>query len=285
MTSRGTLYIVATPIGNLEDITLRALRILKDVKLIAAEDTRHTRKLLNSYAITTPLTSLYDQNEREKSSFIIAKLNEGIDVAYVSDAGTPGISDPGYLLINAAIDNDIAVVPIPGPSAVVTALSASGLPMDSFSFWGFLPSRAGKRKQFLNSIKEETKTMVFYESPRRLMSTLKEIADILGNRPVVIARELTKLYEEILRGTVQELIESLDGRTIKGEVTLIISGATEISSTYSPEMVMKRFEELQSDTDISTRDMVDILSNESGIPRKEVYKKVLQFMEKTKRTK
>lgn len=285
MTSRGTLYIVATPIGNLEDITLRALRILKDVKLIAAEDTRHTRKLLNSYAITTPLTSLYDQNEREKSSFIIAKLNEGIDVAYVSDAGTPGISDPGYLLINAAIDNDIAVVPIPGPSAVVTALSASGLPMDSFSFWGFLPSREGKRKQFLNSIKEETKTMVFYESPRRLMSTLKEIADILGNRPVVIARELTKLYEEILRGTVQELIESLDGRTIKGEVTLIISGATEISSTYSPEMVMKRFEELQSDTDISTRDMVDILSNESGIPRKEVYKKVLQFMEKTKRTK
>lgn len=279
MQKKGTLYVVSTPIGNMEDITLRALRILKEVRLIAAEDTRRTKKLLNVYDINCPLTSLYDQNELKKSAFIISKLDEGMDVAYVSDAGTPGISDPGYILINQAIEHSIRVVPVPGPSAVVAALSASGLPMDSFVFFGFLPSKTGKRKQFLESLKDETKTMVFYESPRRLLSTLKEIEEILGNRHAVIARELTKVYEEIMRCTVRELIDSLRERQLKGEITLIISGAEKHPERYSREKVMKRFNELQGDPTLSTRDMVNIISEEMEVSRKEVYKDVLQFKE------
>jgi len=276
---KGTLYVVSTPIGNMEDITLRAIRVLKEVRLIAAEDTRRTKKLLNVYEINSPLTSLYDQNELKKSAFIISKLDGGMDVAYVSDAGTPGISDPGYILINQAIAHSITVVPIPGPSAVITALSASGLPMDSFVFFGFLPSRTGKRKQFLESLKDETKTMVFYESPRRLLSTLKEIEAILGNRNAMTGRELTKVYEEIMRGTVRELIDSLRERQLKGEITLIISGAEKHPERYSREKIMKRFNELQGDPSLSTRDMINIISEEMEVSKKEVYKDVLQFLE------
>jgi len=264
----------------MEDITLRALRILKEVQLIAAEDTRHTKKLLNAYDINTPLTSLYDQNELKKSSYIISRLNDGMDVAYVSDAGTPGISDPGYIIVNQAIRNFIRVVPVPGPSAVVAALSSAGLPMDSFIFSGFLPSRKGKRRQLMKSLKDETKTIVFYESPGRVISTLKEIEEIFGNRHAVIGRELTKVYEEILRGTVSELIDSLKERQIKGEITLIISGAEKSPKSYSHEKLTTRFKELQNDSKLSTRDIVNIISEEMGISKKNVYKDVLQFKDK-----
>lgn len=276
---KGILYVVSTPIGNMEDITLRALRILKEVQLIAAEDTRHTKKLLNAYDINTPLTSLYDQNELKKSSYIISRLNDGMDVAYVSDAGTPGISDPGYILVNQAVRNFIRVVPVPGPSAVVAALSAAGLPMDSFVFSGFLPSRKGKRRQFMKSLKDETKTIVFYESPRRVISTLQEIEEIFGNRQAVIGRELTKVYEEILRGTVSELIDSLQERQIKGEFTLIISGAEKSPKNYSHEKVIIKFKELQNNSKLSTKDLVNIISEELGVSKKNVYKDVLQFKE------
>jgi 16S rRNA (cytidine1402-2'-O)-methyltransferase len=278
MKEKGTLYVVSTPIGNMEDITLRALRVLKEVQLIAAEDTRRTRKLLNVYDIVCPMTSLHDQNELKKSASIISKLDEGMDVAYVSDAGTPGISDPGYILINQAINHAINVVPIPGPSAVIAALSISGLHMDSFVFLGFLPSRAGKRKQQLESLRDENKTMVFYESPRRILALLKEIEKILGDRNAVIVRELTKVYEEILRGKLSELINRLKQRDIKGEITLLISGAEKHPEPYSREKLTTRFNELNTDPNLSTRDIVNVISEEMGVSRKEVYKEVLQHL-------
>jgi len=271
----GTLYIVATPIGNLEDITLRAIRVLKEVGLIAAEDTRRTRILLDAYGINTPLTSLHDYNEREKSSTLIARLREGTDIAYVSDAGTPGISDPGYLLVREAIDQSVRIVPVPGPVAAVAALNVSGLPMDSFSFFAFLPTRGGKRRQLLESIKDETKTLVFYESPNRLSATLEDMQKILGDRQIAVSRELTKLYEETIRGTVGEVIATLRGKKVKGEITLVVSGGKGAASDVSPQEVRKRVREARRDPAVSTRDIVDALSEEFGMPRKEVYRIVL----------
>ena len=202
----GTLYMVATPIGNLEDITLRAIRILQEVRLIAAEDTRHTRILLDKYQICTPLTSLYDQNEAKKSDLLLARLQKGEDIAYVSDAGTPGISDPGYILVRKAISRSIRVVPVPGASALIAALSVSGLPMDSFIFLGFLPAKQARRRQLLASLQQEERTLVFYESPRRLLSSLQDIDALLGERAVVVSREMTKMYEEFLRGPAGRLV-------------------------------------------------------------------------------
>lgn len=282
MKKKGSLYIVATPIGNLEDITLRALRVLREVGLIAAEDTRHTKKLLNEFGIGTPLTSLYDHNEQKKTPFIISKIEDGIDIAYVSDAGTPGISDPGYILINKAIEHDITVIPVPGPSAVITALTASGLPMDSFSFWGFLPTRKGKRRHFLETLQEEKKTMVFYESPQRIHETLHDIEETLGNRRVVIARELTKLYEEILRGTVSELISSVKERTIKGEITLIVAGKEKGDEQFSIESIITQFEALEHNSLLSTKDIINIIADETGISRKDVYNHVVKYLKERK---
>jgi len=275
---KGILYIVSTPIGNLEDITLRAVRVLKEVGLIAAEDTRRTKILLKAYGIDTPLTSLYDQNELKKSAALTARLNEGVDIAYVSDAGTPGISDPGYILVKQAVSESIRVVPVPGPVAAVAALTVSGVPMDSFVFFAFLPSRHGKRKSLLESLKEESKTMVFYESPNRLVATLQDINEILGDRQISVSRELTKIYEETLRGTVSEILESLRGKKIKGEITLVISGAATASGrSISVDEIRKRFQELQKDPESSTRDIIDTLSKEMNIPRKEIYRQVLDF--------
>lgn len=274
---QGTLYIVATPIGNLEDITLRALRILKECDLIAAEDTRRTRKLLSAYDIPTPLTSLYDQNEAKKSLSLVAQIQSGKTVAYVSDAGTPAISDPGYILTKEAIAHSIPVVPIPGPSAVIASLSASGLPTDSFVFFAFLPSRPGKRRQFLQSITGEEKTMVCYESPNRLVAALQDILTILGDRQVAVFRELTKLYEEVFRGTVTTVLESLKGRKLKGEITLIITGAPKSISQYSPEDIQKRYESLRLDGTLSTRDIVEIIAKDMSLPKKEVYAIVLRM--------
>ena len=222
--TKGTLYIVSTPIGNLEDITLRALRILKEVDLIAAEDTRHTGLLLRHFGIQTPLTSYFQGNESKKKEFILSKLRQGHRVALVSDAGTPGISDPGFRLIQTAIGNQIPIVPIPGPSAVIASLSVSGLPTDAFLFKGFFPHKSKKRKDVLNELKEVRETLVFYESPHRILETLKDILEILGDREMVLSRDLTKVYEEILRGKVSEIQTRIGEKKLKGEITLIISG-------------------------------------------------------------
>ena len=220
----GTLYIVSTPIGNLEDMTMRAMRVLKEVSLIAAEDTRRTGLLLKHFDIQTPLTSFFEGNEQKKGDFILSKLTGGDSIALVSDAGTPGISDPGFRLIQKAIEEEIPVVPIPGPSAVIAALSVAGLPTDAFLFRGFLPHKSKKRRDLLQELEGLRETLVFYESPYRISGTLQDILDILGDREVVLARELTKIYEEILRGKVSEIQRQITGRKLKGEITLVIQG-------------------------------------------------------------
>jgi 16S rRNA (cytidine1402-2'-O)-methyltransferase len=223
---QGTLYIVSTPIGNLEDITLRALRILREADLIAAEDTRRTSVLLRNFDIQTPLTSYFEGNELKKREFLLSKLKQGKKIALVSDAGTPGISDPGFRLIQLVIENQIPVIPIPGPSAVITALSVSGLPTDAFLFMGFLPHKSKKRRDLLKSLEGARETLIFYESPHRLSETLNDIMDILREREMVLTRELTKMYEEILRGKVSEIQNQIEGRKLRGEITLVIEGKT-----------------------------------------------------------
>jgi len=223
---KSTLYIVSTPIGNMEDITLRALRILKEVDLIAAEDTRRTGLLLKHFGIQAPLTSYFEGNELKKRDFIIAKLKEGKKVALVSDAGTPGISDPGFRLIQLAIENQVPIVPIPGSSAVITALSVSGLPTDAFLFKGFLPHKSKKKRDLLKELEHVRETLIFYESPHRISETLRDVLEILGDREIVLTRELTKAYEEIIRGKVSEILNQVGDRSLKGEITLVISGRT-----------------------------------------------------------
>jgi len=223
---KGTLYIVSTPIGNMEDITLRALRILKEVDLIAAEDTRRAGLLLKHFSIHTSLTSYFEGNELKKREFILAKLQEGKNVALISDAGTPGISDPGFRLIQLAIENQLVIVPIPGSSAAITALSVSGLPTDAFLFKGFLPHKTKKRKDLLRELENVRETLIFYESPHRILETLGDILEIFGDREIVLTRELTKVYEEIIRGKVSEILNQVGDRTLKGEITLVISGKT-----------------------------------------------------------
>jgi len=268
----GVLYIVATPIGNMEDITLRAVRILKEVHLIAAEDTRRTGNLLRTYEIKTPMTSLYDQNERKKSGFLIARLNEGKDIAYVSDAGTPGISDPGYVLIRQAIENGIKIVPVPGVSAAIAALSVSGLPMDAFIFYGFLPSKTSQRKKFLQCLGDEEKTMVFYESPKRLLSTLKDMENIFGKRDIVVLREMTKVFEEIIRGTVPMVIDALTGKGIRGEITLVVAGRDKTPRDFTDDEIRDQFEMLLRQTKLSRRDATAKLARELGISRTRIYR-------------
>ena len=219
-----TLYIVPTPIGNLEDITLRALRILKEVALIAAEDTRTTRILLNRYEITTPLTAYHEHNKLAKLDTIFNALSSG-DVALVSDAGTPGISDPGYELIREAIQRQVNVIPLPGPSAVVTALVASGLPTDGYVYLGFLPRKAKALREALEAIAVERRTLVLYESPNRLVDTLTALIEVIGDRPVAVARELTKIYEEVQRGPASEVRAYYELHEPRGEITLVIGGA------------------------------------------------------------
>jgi 16S rRNA (cytidine1402-2'-O)-methyltransferase len=227
-TKKGILYIVSTPIGNMEDITLRALRILKEADLIAAEDTRRTGLLLKHFGIEKPLTSYFEGNELKKKEVILSRLKQGDRVALVSDAGTPGISDPGFRLIRAAIEHEIPVIPIPGPSAVITALSVSGLPTDAFFFKGFLPHKSKKRRDLLKELEETRETLIFYESPHRISETLKDVYEVLGDREIVLSRELTKVHEEVLRGKVSEILNQIGGRTLKGEITLVMSGKTRV---------------------------------------------------------
>src|SRR5215813_13389620 len=221
----GTLYIVATPIGNLEDITQRALRVLREADLIACEDTRHTRKLLNHFGITTATTSYYEHNEQERAEELCAMLESGRNVALVSDAGTPLISDPGFRIVHVARDRGISVVPIPGASALIAALSASGLATDQFLFAGFLPARARARRAKLSELTSIPATLIFYEAPHRIKATLKDAREVLGNRAAVIARELTKLHEEFARGSLSELTERFSkSEAARGEMVLIVSG-------------------------------------------------------------
>ncbi len=221
----GTLYVVATPIGNLEDITLRALRILGSVDTIAVEDTRHTRKLLTHYGIARPLVSYHDHNKMRQAPSILAMLQDEKSVALVTDAGTPGVSDPAYYLLQTVLPHDIPVVPVPGPTAVIAALSVAGLPTDRFVFEGFLPLKSGRRRQRLEALRDESRTIVLYESPHRVARLLQEIVTYLGEeRRVVIARELTKRFEEVLRGTASSLLTDLQNRTVRGECTVLIAG-------------------------------------------------------------
>lgn len=222
----GTLYLVATPIGNLEDITARALRVLREVTLIAAEDTRHTRGLLTHFDIHTPLTSYFEHNKLSKLDSILNTLQSS-DVALVSDAGTPALSDPGYELVRAALDSGYPVVPVPGPSAVIAALVASGLPTDSFVYLGFLPRKDTEREKLLASIVDERRTLVAYESPHRLLDTLTAIQHTLGDRRVAVARELTKMFEEIYRGSASAALSHFAAKGVAGEITLVIAGAPE----------------------------------------------------------
>ena len=267
----GTLYIVATPIGNLEDITLRAIRILKEIDLIAAEDTRRTKKLLNAYEIKTPLISLHEHNEKEKSALIISKIMSGANVAYVSDAGTPCISDPGHYLVGIARDKNISVVPIPGPSAVVTALSAAGFPADNFLFCGFLPAKGNKRRQFLELLKNEEKTIVFYESPVRFPATLHDIYDVLGDREIVVAREMTKKFEEIKKGKIADLIGSEKFGKAKGEFTIVLKGEEKKIIPVTDEEIEEKLLYLWKNKNLSLRDAVTEVVVQTGLSRKKIY--------------
>ena len=223
-TGMGKLYLVATPIGNLEDITLRAIRVLRHAGLIAAEDTRRTAKLLARYKIRKPMVSYHDFNKQRVAPGLVKKMSEGDDVALVSDAGSPGISDPGFRLVNLAIAGGIEVVSIPGPSSVICALQVSGLPTDSFAFEGFLPRKKGKRGARIRALADEASTMVFFESPNRLASTVSELLESLGDRRIAVCRELTKVYEEVLRTTLSLAAKELAGKTGKGEVVLVVEG-------------------------------------------------------------
>ncbi len=220
----GTLYLVSTPIGNLEDMSLRALRVLKQVDLVAAEDTRHTGILLKHYKFRKRLISYHDFNKDKKAPLLIENLKAGRSVAVISDAGTPGISDPGYLLVKLAVQNDIRVVPVPGASAFLSALVASGLPTDRFAFEGFLPSKPGKRRKRLERLRDEERTLIFYESPHRFARTLDDVSQILGRRRMVVARELTKKFEEILRGEPERIKQLLGERKVRGELVVLVEG-------------------------------------------------------------
>lgn len=269
----GTLFVVATPIGNLEDITLRALRVLREVTLIAAEDTRRTAKLLSHYAIATPTTSLHEHNERQKLPSLLARLQAGHSIAAVTDAGMPGISDPGYRLICAAIDRGIRVEVIPGPSAVLTALVASGLPTDAFTFVGFPPSRSIARKKWLKDLAGECRTLVFFEAPHRIRETLQDAHAILGDRPISVARELTKVHETLVRGPISDVLHRLD--PMRGEVTVVIGPPAQPRPVDrrvpSDRELLQAFEDRPASGARTRREQLAAVARQYGMSIKEVY--------------
>ena len=275
----GTLYVVATPIGNLEDITVRALRILKEVALIAAEDTRRTAHLLTRYGITTPTTSLHEHNEHAKSAAVIARLKAGDNIAVVSDAGTPTVSDPGRHLIAEAVAAGLRVEPIPGPSAVVTALSVSGFTDDEYVFMGFPPTRSKDRKEWLERLRKAAATVVFYESPHRIIRTLEEIRDFVGDANIVMARELTKAHEELVRGPISEVLAH--GIKVKGEFTVVLSvGRTteeqlsNVQERPSTDVIAREFGLLTASGPTSRRQAITTLAKRYGLSAREAYQAV-----------
>jgi 16S rRNA (cytidine1402-2'-O)-methyltransferase len=269
----GLLYVVATPIGNLEDITYRAVRLLGEADVIACEDTRQTHKLLERYAIHKPTVSYHEHNEQERTADLVGRLLGGANVALVSDAGMPLVSDPGYRLVRAAIDAGVTVIPVPGASASLTALAASGLATDAFHFGGFLPPKAGQRARVLESLAEEEATLVFYEAPHRILETLEAIEAVLGPRPVVVARELTKIHEEFLRGTAAEVRAQLAARdSVKGEITLLIGKAAAPPPDDTPleEAVDALIRE-----GVPRMDAIKQVARRRGLSKREVYKHVV----------
>ena len=271
------LYIVSTPIGNLEDITMRALEVLKGVDIIACEDTRTTKKLLSRYAVTKPLISYHEHNEIAKAKEFASLLDEGKSVALVSDAGTPGVSDPGYRLVKLASDRGIEVYSVPGPSAVVASLSVSGLPTDSFAFFGFLPRTKKALADYFTRIKDYPETLIFYESPKRVLKTLRVMMTVYGDRNMAIVRELTKMYEESIRGKISEVIRVLDERKeIKGEITVVVEGASESMG----EIDLKTIDDYLTELKIkgsSLKDAVKEVSEISGYSKSKTYKRALKI--------
>jgi len=266
----GTLYLVATPIGNLEDITYRAVRTLREADVIACEDTRQTRKLLDHYAIASPLVSYHEHNEAARAEELASKLQAGASVALVSDAGMPLVSDPGYRLVRAAIGAGIRVVPVPGPSALVAALAASGLPTDAFFFGGFLPPKAGQRARTLEALRDEPATLIFYEAPHRIIETLGDIENVLGERTVVVARELTKVHEEFLRGTAAEVRAALAARpSVKGEITLLVGKAT---ASRADDTTVEAAVEAYIREGVSRMEAVKKVAKDRHLPKREVYR-------------
>jgi len=271
----GILYIVPTPIGNLDDITLRALRVLKEVELIAAEDTRHTQHLLAHFGIKTALTSYHEHNERDKARMLVERLKSGAGIALVSDAGTPAISDPGYRIVVEAIRAGIKVLPLPGAAALTTALCASGLPTDRFLFEGFLPAKSRGRKGKLQSLRAETATLVFYEAPHRLLDTLGDLLKILGDREIAVARELTKVHEEFVRGKLSEVISALADRDIKGEIVLVVQSATGEAQVSEADL-QAVIRQLAGDG-VGVKEIAELLGERYGLAKKEVYRLALDL--------
>ena len=271
----GTLFIVATPIGNLEDITLRALRVLREVDSIACEDTRQTAKLLTHFGIAKPTVSYHEHNEAARTAELVKRLEAGASVALLADAGTPLVSDPGYRLVQAAIAAGATVTPIPGPSAAITALSAAGLPTDSFRFCGFLPAKSSQRRKLLAQLKTETDTLIFYESPHRILDALEDVAAVMESRPAVVARELTKLHEEFLRGTAGSIRAELAARpSVKGEFTLLL-GKPEETAAVDNTPLEEAVQEAEG-RGLSRMDAIKHVAKERGLNKRDVYKKLTQ---------
>jgi 16S rRNA (cytidine1402-2'-O)-methyltransferase len=269
----GTLYLVATPIGNLSDITHRALQVLRDVDLIACEDTRHTQKLLNHYGINTKTISYHEHNEQQRAAQLIDQLKQGSNIAVVSDAGTPAISDPGFRLVRAAIENDVPVVPVPGPSALISALIAGGLPTDEFFFGGFLPARSNARRARLAKLQSVPGTLIFYEAPHRLAATLKDAYEILGERDAVVARELTKIHEEIRRGRLSQLSTYYVGEGPRGEIVVLID--RNIISAAKPQLNIAALVDQFEQEGMDQRAALKKAARELGLSRAEAYRKLV----------
>ncbi|HSB31232.1 MAG TPA: 16S rRNA (cytidine(1402)-2'-O)-methyltransferase [Candidatus Sulfobium mesophilum] len=272
---KGTLYIVSTPIGNLEDITFRAIRILKEADVIAAEDTRHTLKLLNYYGIAKPMISYWGERERARAEEVIERLSTGHSVALVSDAGTPGISDPGGVLIKRALEEGFDVVPVPGPVALIAALTISGFPTEEFVFCGFLPAKQSQRRKFLDELSLEKRTVVVYESPHRIVESMAEMSEIFGQRRMVLAREITKLHEEVMRGTVSEVFEVLIDSKIAGEYVLVVEGRPEAEDVHREEDAVREIRSLMR-KGMGRKEAVKRVAEQYGLSRKELYDRSLE---------
>lgn len=271
----GTLYLVATPIGNLEDMSPRAVRVLREASLIAAEDTRHTGKLLKHFEIKTPITSYFEHNKLTKLDFILEKLSTG-DVALVSDAGTPAVNDPGYELVKAALASNFDVRPVPGPSAPIAALTASGLPTDSFLYLGYLPHKTSDRHKFIGHVVNLSYTLIFLESPYRIVESLEDILSVLGDRQICVAREMTKMFEEYWRGNVSGAVEHFKSQPARGEFTLVVEGKTKEESGKWTEQDLMQAIEKEIEHGKSAKDISSELSVESGWSKKEIYALVNQ---------
>lgn len=277
----GILYVVATPIGNLSDMTFRGVDILKAVSLIAAEDTRNTARLLSAFDIHTPMISCHEYNEEKCAQTIIKRLLAGDLIAFVSDAGTPLVSDPGFRVVTAALEQGISVVPVPGASAAVAAISASGLPSDAFCFLGFSPKKKSKRKEMLNNASSMRGTLIFYESARRIVSFLEEIFEIMGDRRVVVAREMTKLHEEFIRGRISDVMRELAGRdSIKGEITLLVSGVEKKSGEITADIAARIAAALENG-DMRASDIAKRFSEMYDVPKNKIYSLVMEMKNKT----